>query len=111
MPEAPRRRAQVQAFALAIAADLQPLQNTGTLNYLRDTVGVDDDGRALWLRHFLERGLAALETEAAARPSTPFVFGDAPTLADDRKSVASGKSLSERVDPGRRRVLKKKQQT
>src|SRR3546814_8622030 len=73
MPEAPRRRAQVQAFALAIAADLQPLQNTGTLNYLRDTVGVDDAGRALWLRHFLERGLAALETEAAARPSTPFV--------------------------------------
>ncbi|HEY9545495.1 MAG TPA: maleylacetoacetate isomerase [Solimonas sp.] len=82
IPEAPRRRAQVQAFALAIAADLQPLQNTGTLNYLRDTVGVDDAGRALWLRHFLERGLAALETEAAARPSTPFVFGDAPTLAD-----------------------------
>src|SRR3546814_8791200 len=53
-----------------------------SLNYLRDTVGVDDAGRALWLRHFLERGLAALETEAAARPSTPFVFGDAPTLAD-----------------------------
>lgn len=82
IPQAPRLRAQVTAFALAIAADLQPLQNTGTLNYLRDAVGLDDAGRAQWLRHFLERGLMALETEVASRAAMPFVFGEMPTLAD-----------------------------
>lgn len=82
IPAAPQLRAQVQAFSLAIAADLQPLQNIGTLNYLRDTLGLDAAGRAQWLRHFLERGLMALEAEVASRPTTPFVFGDAPTLAD-----------------------------
>ncbi|NGY04949.1 maleylacetoacetate isomerase [Solimonas terrae] len=75
-------RARVQAFSMAIAADVQPMQNTGTLNYLRDVVGLDEAGRAQWLRHFLEQGLSALEAEAATRPPTPFVFGDAPTMAD-----------------------------
>lgn len=82
IPAEPRLRAGVQAFAQAIIADVQPLQNTGTLNYLRDELKIDDAQRAAWLKHFIERGLSALETEAAARPATPFVFGDAPTLAD-----------------------------
>lgn len=82
IPASPQQRARVQAFSLAIAADIQPMQNTGTLNYLRDAVGVGDEVRASWLRHFLEKGLTALETEVAARPAAPFVFGDAPTLAD-----------------------------
>lgn len=75
-------RAQVMAFSQAIAADIQPMQNTGTLSYLRDTLGLDDAARARWLKHFLERGLTALETETAARVATPFVFGHVPTAAD-----------------------------
>lgn len=82
IPAEPRRRAQVLAFSLAIAADIQPLQNTGTLNYLQAELGLDEARRGRWLKHFLERGLAALETEAASRPATVFVFGEAPTLAD-----------------------------
>lgn len=82
IPADPRQRAPVLAFAQAIAADIQPLQNTGTLNYLRDTLGLDDARRGDWLRHFIDRVLAGLEAEAAARPDTLFLFGDAPTLAD-----------------------------
>jgi maleylacetoacetate isomerase len=82
IPAEPRLRALVQAFAQTIIADIQPLQNIGTLNHLRDELGIDDAGRAAWLKHFIERGLSALEAEAAARPATPFAFGEAPTIAD-----------------------------
>jgi maleylacetoacetate isomerase len=82
IPAETRSRVAVQAFAQAIIADVQPMQNTGTLNYLRDELMIDDARRAAWLKHFIERGLTALESEAAARPATPFAFGDAPTLAD-----------------------------
>ena len=82
IPADARQRAAVLAFAQAIIADIQPLQNTGTLNYLRDQLKVDEAGRSAWLQHFIDRGLGALEAETAARPPTPFAFGDAPTLAD-----------------------------
>ncbi|MGH8444856.1 MAG: maleylacetoacetate isomerase [Solimonas sp.] len=82
IPAEAEARAAVLAFALAVAADIQPLQNTGTLNYLRDVLKLDAEQRTAWLKHFIDRGLTALETEAAARPPTPFAFGNAPTLAD-----------------------------
>jgi maleylacetoacetate isomerase len=75
-------RVAALAFAQAIIADIQPLQNTGTLNYLRDVLKLDDTQRADWLKYFIDRGLTALEAEAATRTATPFVFGDAPTIAD-----------------------------
>jgi len=82
IPQDARARADVLSFAQAIIADIQPLQNTGTLNYLRDALNVDEAGRTAWLQYFIDRMLANLEVEAAARPATPFVFGETPTLAD-----------------------------
>ncbi|WP_028081615.1 maleylacetoacetate isomerase [Solimonas soli] len=82
MPADARARVEVLAFAQAIIADVQPLQNTATLDYLRDVLKIDEAQRGEWLRHFIDRGLSALETETAARPGTPFAFGEAPTLAD-----------------------------
>lgn len=82
LPAEPRLRARVLAFCHAIASDIQPLQNTGPLKYLGEQLGVDEARREAWIRHWVERGLGALEQEGAGQPDAAFVFGDAPTWAD-----------------------------
>ena len=87
LPADARLRARVLAFCHAIVADIQPLQNTGPLKYLGDHFGADEARKAAWNRHWIQRGLEALEQERtlamrAGRPDTPCAFGDAPTWAD-----------------------------
>jgi maleylacetoacetate isomerase len=82
VPADARERARMLSFCHAIVADTQPLQNTGPVKYLGDHFGVDDAGKAAWMRHWIERGLGALEQERHATPETPFAFGQAPTWAD-----------------------------
>lgn len=82
IPHNPVERARMWAFCHAIAADIQPLQNTGPLKYLVRELKLGDDQRDRWARHWIQRGLEALEAELAGRPAGPCVFGDAPSLAD-----------------------------
>jgi maleylacetoacetate isomerase len=82
IPAAPRERARMWAFCHTIAGDIQPLQNLGPLAYLTREFGASEEQKAVWLRHWIERGLAALEQELSAAPQTDFVFGASPTLAD-----------------------------
>lgn len=82
LPSAPRLRARVLAFCHAIVADIQPLQNTGPMQFLGDHFGADDDAKGAWIRHWIQRGLESLEQERAGFPGTAYAFGDAPTWAD-----------------------------
>ena len=82
MPADPKLRARVLAFCHAIVADIQPLQNTGPNVYLGKTFGADDAKKAEWNRHWIQRGLEALEQERAGMPGSACAFGDAPTWAD-----------------------------
>ena len=61
----PRRpeRARVRAIALAIACDIHPLNNLRVLRYLRRTLGIGEEARDAWYRHWVDVGLAALETQ------------------------------------------------
>ena len=77
-----RKRVRMWSFCHTIAADIQPLQNTGPLNYLSQQLKVSDEQKNAWIRHWIERGLAALEQERGDLKDSGFVFGDAPTLAD-----------------------------
>ncbi|MGH6951947.1 MAG: glutathione S-transferase C-terminal domain-containing protein, partial [Vitreimonas sp.] len=52
------------------------------LNRLKLEFGASDDHISEWYRHWIRVGFAALEHQAAERSDTPFVFGDAPGLAD-----------------------------
>ena len=81
-PSDPRQRARMLAFCHAIASDIQPLQNTGPLKMLGDEFGADDARKAAWNRHWIQRGLEALEAERAGAPETTCAFGDTPTWAD-----------------------------
>ncbi len=74
------QRARILAFALAIACDIHPVQNLKVLNRLRQ-LGQDEAGVQEWAAWANREGLAACELLAKAGKS-PFLFGDAPTLAD-----------------------------
>jgi maleylacetoacetate isomerase len=82
VPTGTTARARLWAFCHTIAGDIQPLQNTGPLAYLTREFKVSEEQKTAWLRHWIERGLAALEDERREQPETRFCFGDGPTLAD-----------------------------
>lgn len=76
-------RARVRAIALAIACEIHPLNNLRVLGYLGKTLGVAEEQRNAWYRHWVESGLATVEAMLAtdARTGT-CCHGDIPTLAD-----------------------------
>ncbi len=61
LPDDPVRRAQVRALALHIACDIHPLNNLRVLKYLSGELGVDDEAKNAWYRHWVALGLAAVE--------------------------------------------------
>jgi len=76
-------RARVRAMGQMIACDIHPLNNLRVLRYLKHQLGVNDDARTQWYRHWVESGLAAVEALLEqAGTNGNFCFGDGPTLAD-----------------------------
>ena len=83
LPKAPASRARVRALAQAIACEIHPLNNLRILNYLTGVLGVSEDARRNWYRHWVAAGLRALEEKLAGNTETGlFCHGDAPGLAD-----------------------------
>ena len=83
LPAAAADRAYVRAVALQIACEIHPLDNLRVLRYLVREMGVSEEAKNGWYRHWIENGFASLEARLSADPRTgAFVFGDAPTLAD-----------------------------
>lgn len=83
LPDTPAERARVRAIALSIACDIHPLNNTRVLQYLVRTLGVSEDARNAWYRHWIDLGLSALETQLAGDSATgTFCHGEKPSLAD-----------------------------
>ena len=80
LPADPFEQARVRAFALAIASDIHPLHNLRVLSYLSENLGINQDQRDEWCRHWIKAGLEACEqlSDGASR----YCFGDHPTLAD-----------------------------
>jgi maleylacetoacetate isomerase len=83
LPKDALDRAYVRGIALAIACDIHPLNNLRVLRYLKRNLGVSEDDRNAWYRHWCEQGLAAVEQllVRAARCGT-YCYGDMPGLAD-----------------------------
>ena len=80
LPGDPAEAAHVRALALTVACDIHPLNNLRVLKRL-SMLGVAEEQRDEWYRHWVSEGFAALEALAAPR-SGRFLFGDSPTLAD-----------------------------
>lgn len=79
LPADPVTRARVRAMALAVVADIHPLNNLRVLTYLRKELGQDDAAVNTWMAHWMAEGLAALE-QMVEGPR--FCLGDTPTFAD-----------------------------
>lgn len=83
LPPDPEARARVRAFALAIGCEIHPLTNLRVLHHLTGRMGISEDGKLEWYRHWTRAGLAQLEALVAVHPETgSFVQGESPTLAD-----------------------------
>lgn len=78
IPLDPDARAAALARALVIAADIHPLNNLRVMRQLK-AMGIDDDARDEWTRHWIAEGFAALEAMA---DDGPFLGGAAPNVAD-----------------------------
>ena len=72
-------RARVRAVCALIACDIHPLNNAGTLAYLKQRLGRDRADVDSWYAHWVRQGFDAIER--MLEPG-PFAFGSRPTLAD-----------------------------
>jgi maleylacetoacetate isomerase/maleylpyruvate isomerase len=83
LPADPLGRARVRAIAMDIACEIHPLNNLRVLRYLLHDLGVSEDDKNRWYRHWCETGLETVERQLEGQPETGrFCHGDKPTLAD-----------------------------
>lgn len=83
LPKAPADRAYVRSVALQVACEIHPVNNLRVLKYLKHTLGVADEAKDAWYRHWIESGFTTLEEHLAGDSRTgAFCFGDTPTMAD-----------------------------
>ena len=83
LPHEPLDRAYVRSVALSIACEIHPLNNLRVLRYLTQTLGVAEDAKNAWYRHWVEQGLAQVEAQLRRQGRCGrFVLGDAVTTAD-----------------------------
>ncbi|MDR9438690.1 MAG: maleylacetoacetate isomerase [Halomonas sp.] len=76
-------RARVRALAQLVACEIHPLNNLRVLKYLVDELGLDEDAKLAWYRHWIIEGFDALETLLKRELGTgDFCHGNTPTLAD-----------------------------
>lgn len=78
LPTDPWLRGRARQLAEMVNAGIQPFQNLPVLNYVKDMLEADSMS---WVRHFIIRGLDALEKTALETVGT-FLVGDAVSFAD-----------------------------
>ena len=79
LPLGTANRARVRAVASLIACDIHPLNNSGTLGYLKTRLGHDQAAADEWYAHWVREGFDTIE--ALIEPG-PYAFGSRITLAD-----------------------------
>lgn len=83
LPKDATGRARVRAIALDMACEIHPLDNLRVLRYLVKELGVSEDDKNRWYRHWVETGLEVVERQLAGHAATGrFCHGDTPGLAD-----------------------------
>ncbi|MCQ8878646.1 maleylacetoacetate isomerase [Pseudoalteromonas shioyasakiensis] len=74
------QKAQIRNLCYAIACDIHPVDNLRVLKYLSTELGVDDEAKNAWYRHWIEVGFEKLELLLDS--SHEYCVGDKPSLAD-----------------------------
>ena len=84
LPQPPVLRAKARQLAEMINAGIQPLGNLGTQQAVEKLGG----NKEAWVKQWIERGLAAVET-VAKHSAGKFLVGNAVTLADSFPGAAA----------------------
>ncbi|PSJ44695.1 maleylacetoacetate isomerase [Zobellella endophytica] len=82
LPAEPLARARVLELANAIACDMHPVNNLRILGYLKNKLGVSEEQKNDWYRHWTAEGFTAVEALLERHGHGSYCFGEAPTLAD-----------------------------
>lgn len=83
LPLAALARARVRALAMLIAGDTHPLTNLRVLQYIQRDLGLSEEAKVAWYRHWMREGLASVEALLARDAGDSlFCFGNAATMAD-----------------------------
>jgi maleylacetoacetate isomerase len=79
LPDDTLERAHVRAVSQIIACDIHPLNNLGTLQYLKNELHQEQAAIDAWYHHWVITGFEAVEK--MIKPG-PYAFGSQPSLAD-----------------------------
>src|SRR5262245_56186620 len=83
LPADAKGRARVRALSLITVADSHPLITPRVRNYVATTFGLDEAGKAAWVRRWFAAGLDAYEAHLSRDKATgAYCHGDVPTMAD-----------------------------
>ncbi len=83
LPAAPLERAYVRGLAHIIVSDMHPLNNLRVQQYLVNQLGVSEEDKLTWYRHWVAKGFTSLERRLSNNPATgSCCFNHSPTLAD-----------------------------
>ncbi|HLO94182.1 MAG TPA: maleylacetoacetate isomerase [Burkholderiaceae bacterium] len=83
LPRAPLERAYVRALSQDIACEIHPLNNLRVLRYLTQELGVSEENKDRWYRHWVETGLEVVERRLVGEGlAGAFCCGDTPGMAD-----------------------------
>jgi maleylpyruvate isomerase len=83
LPKDAAGRARVRELAQIVACDIHPVNNLRVLRYLVNDLGLSEEVKTQWYRHWLLGGLDVLEKHLARDPSAgPLCHGYLPTIAD-----------------------------
>lgn len=74
------QKSQIRNLSFAIACDIHPVNNLRVLKYLSNELGVDDEAKNKWYRHWIEVGFEKIEL--MLNENNDYCFGNQPTLAD-----------------------------
>ncbi|OON62069.1 maleylacetoacetate isomerase [Massilia sp. KIM] len=83
LPQDAPGRARVRELAQIIGCDIHPINNLRVTSYLVNQLGLPEQAKRDWYRHWVIEGLRSLEAHLARDPGAgPFCHGDRPTIAD-----------------------------
>ncbi|CAM2878158.1 maleylacetoacetate isomerase [Pseudoalteromonas distincta] len=74
------QKAQIRNLSFAIACDIHPVNNLRVLKYLSNELGIDDEAKNKWYRHWIEVSFEKIEL--MLNENDDYCFGTQPTLAD-----------------------------
>jgi maleylacetoacetate isomerase len=82
LPGNAAERARARQLALLIACEMHPLNNLKVLQYLEHGMGLAEEQRRRWYRHWITEGFTALEAMLAPTAGDFALGGDRPSVVD-----------------------------